>query len=152
VATPKSDSGVDLAVLLAQSATCGIAPPTPHVNITASPGGHIKWKYLTPLTLLHQPQIFILLAYFNLYSYQCLKSPRSFRVLTLLPGLDDSPLRCGLVESSLDDSPEYRALPYVWGSWATTKVVYIGNCYLRITESLHYALLNIRPPAGERKV
>lgn len=74
-----------------------------------------------------------------------LSSPRSFRVLNLLPSRDfDGPVFCEIREASLDDCVRYEALSYVWGAPALGHSVFVGNRTLRVTPNCLEALRHLR--------
>src|SRR6266536_1046623 len=80
----------------------------------------------------------------HVYSYTPLSTPRCFRVLEVSPGRIGEPLCCALIEHSLDDPPQYKALSYTWGDPTRTREVLIGDTKLGITENLYFALSSIR--------
>ena len=69
---------------------------------------------------------------------------RQIRRLSVSAGEFDQPL-CGFLDVvSLDDSPQYDALSYVWGeNFASTPMV-INNIDMAITENLDTALRYLR--------
>lgn len=100
---------------------------------------------------------------------------RQIRLLKLLPAksLDDD-IRCTIFHTSLDDSPSYEALSYVWGSEDNPSSIFVryhpqyiagasqqheaedrdtslDHCLqLGVTHNLHDALRHIRLPGLER--
>jgi hypothetical protein len=49
------------------------------------------------------------------YSYKPLSGERDFRLIDLLQGAGDDPISLTISHASLDSSPAYKALSYVWG-------------------------------------
>ncbi|KAF2107811.1 heterokaryon incompatibility protein-domain-containing protein, partial [Lophiotrema nucula] len=78
-----------------------------------------------------------------LYEYEYL--PEGYiRILELLPGALEDPLRCKLVPVKLSEAPNYAAISYVWGDNSVTDVLHIGDKILRITLNLRDALTRLR--------
>ena len=50
------------------------------------------------------------------YQYEPLCEPRAFRLVTLHSGSHRALLKCSVKNYTLDDSPEFQALSYTWGS------------------------------------
>ena len=50
------------------------------------------------------------------YQYEPLCESRAFRLVTLHSGSQDALLKCSVKNYTLDDSPEFQALSYTWGS------------------------------------
>ncbi|OTA87754.1 hypothetical protein M434DRAFT_23855 [Hypoxylon sp. CO27-5] len=77
---------------------------------------------------------------------------REIRVLTLLPGDFEEPLRVSVNTRSLDSSPIYNALSYVWGDPTSAgdpgNTIDINGCNFPVTANLHSALRHLRSPAG----
>lgn len=92
------------------------------------------------------------------FVYTRLSEARSIRLLTLLPGTDDSqaPLRCLLSEVSLDSKPDYEALSYTWatedGNRSTSEQVIVNECFILITRNCEAALRRVRLPEERRVV
>lgn len=84
------------------------------------------------------------------YKHSRLSSPRSIRILYLLPSANfDSPIHCNLREVSLDDHVDYEALSYVWGAPASGNTIFVnGNHTLNVTPSCREALGYLRPKRG----
>jgi hypothetical protein len=81
------------------------------------------------------------------YQYRSLDAAvNEIRILCWLPPLDDDDdeVRCELVHRSLDASPEYDAISYVWGELEPARLIYIGGTPMSITPNLHGALRQIR--------
>ncbi|EON68682.1 hypothetical protein W97_07940 [Coniosporium apollinis CBS 100218] len=58
----------------------------------------------------------------------------------------DAPIRCSLVQASLDKAPKYEALSYVWGDASDSVPLQIGNHTLQITRNLDTTLRHLRNP------
>jgi Heterokaryon incompatibility protein (HET) len=103
----------------------------------------------------------------ELYTYQpLLPSPSSIRLLRLLPGADETEIRCRISNHYLVPGrpfEEYEALSYVWGATNTTQriLIEVGDeepgdgldeelVYLEVTVNLHAALLHLRRPNSHR--
>ena len=67
------------------------------------------------------------------------------RVLSLLPGLFDDPLRCQLTVKSFEQQPTYDALSYMWGNPSDIRLITVDNDQaFPVTVSLDNALRHIR--------
>jgi hypothetical protein len=67
------------------------------------------------------------------------------RLVTLHPSRDrDSPLKCSLRIDSLDNSPDYEALSYTWGSGYGRDVIQIDRRWMGIRSNLSAALRELR--------
>ncbi|KAI1208547.1 HET-domain-containing protein [Annulohypoxylon truncatum] len=77
---------------------------------------------------------------------------REIRVLTLLPGAFEEPLRVSLSARSLDSAPVYKALSYVWGDPASASIagntVNIDGYDFPVTANLLAALRYLRSLLG----
>jgi len=77
--------------------------------------------------------------------YQKLEPAKAeIRLLSLLPGKKDKPIRCSLQVASLDAHPVFEALSYMWGDESTTKPITVEDTSLDVTQNLHAALLQLR--------
>jgi hypothetical protein len=90
------------------------------------------------------------------FAYAPLNHPRHFRLLHLTSPWCEQPadwkdtvLRGTLVETSLDNVPEYFALSYTWGDPSLSDVILIDERALKITQSCAAALR--RMVKGESK-
>lgn len=85
------------------------------------------------------------------YTYEPLQHEDSLRVLEILPGKHDAPIRCRVLEKT-PDSVVYEALSYSWGIPHFTKTVYEVNSQtiLRVTTNLSLAIRRLRPPEDSR--
>ena len=75
-----------------------------------------------------------------------LKGP-AFRLLRVLKGRDDDPLRCQLFESKIpssEDISDYAALSYTWGSTSRPCDIIINDCKMTVTKNVYLALRDLR--------
>ncbi|ROW06932.1 hypothetical protein VMCG_04118 [Cytospora schulzeri] len=80
-----------------------------------------------------------------------LSSPRSFRVLELLPSRNfDSTVCCEIREASLDDRVSYEALSYVWGVPTPGYSVSVDTKTLAVTPNCLLALRHLRLRSKQR--
>lgn len=79
-----------------------------------------------------------------LYSYCPLTVKSEIRVLHILSGIDDEPLRGTLVHEDLDTHPSYKTLSYTWGEPDFTCRIHIDGKELAITSGLDSALRRVR--------
>jgi hypothetical protein len=82
--------------------------------------------------------------------YLPLRPPASFRVLELQPGYHSNPIHCKLVNTSLEEAPNYEALSYCWGDLEDTQIINCNGRSFPITSNLHEALVNLRRPDRKR--
>jgi hypothetical protein len=80
------------------------------------------------------------------YVYEALSAERYFRLMILLPGSKDDPLRCALGVLPLGSVNDYAALSYVWGDSTVKVPMWCNGRRLYITENLHAALIHLRHP------
>ena len=81
------------------------------------------------------------------YVYKRLTQQSSFRILLLLPGTADDPLKCLLLEETLEvANNKYLAISYAWGDPPRNRVIMCGGYKTYITSNLHSALERIRQP------
>jgi hypothetical protein len=79
------------------------------------------------------------------YVYDPLPYGEYFRLLRLLPGAQNEPLRCELFIAEIKEAPRYEALSYVWGDLTLRKrPLQCGKGVLMITRNLKRALLRMR--------
>ena len=81
--------------------------------------------------------------------YQHFPLPRAngkpaIRLLVLLNGAEDAPIRCRLVHDFLHDSSIFEALSYCWGDPTVKKSIEVDDANFEVTENLHSALLHLR--------
>lgn len=79
------------------------------------------------------------------YQYRTLNKDE-IRLVSLWPGFKDSPLRASVYHTSLENSGQYRALSYVWGSSDKPHTMWTPDGHLPLTSSLEAALRRIRHP------
>jgi len=72
------------------------------------------------------------------------------RLLHIEAGVDESPIRCRLVTTSLESSPPYEALSYTWGSTEQDLTITCDNVPLFVTQNLHDAIQYLRNPEHKR--
>ncbi|WAO96031.1 Hypothetical protein NCS54_01368800 [Fusarium falciforme] len=69
------------------------------------------------------------------------------RILSLLPGLFNDPIRCGLTVEPIEQDLQYDALSYMWGDPSVTQPITVDNNEsFPATASLHEALRHLRLP------
>jgi hypothetical protein len=71
---------------------------------------------------------------------------RQIRLVELLPGIDTDDINCKLQVVTLDDSPKYEALSYVWGDINITRDIIIDGQAFPATINLETALRHLRKP------
>lgn len=74
------------------------------------------------------------------------------RLLRLLPGEAGEPVRCTLHVTSLDESPKYEAISYVWGDPADTRCISVNGHCRDVTVSLEAALRGLRRRSSPRQL
>ncbi|KAK0669246.1 ankyrin repeat-containing domain protein [Cercophora samala] len=76
----------------------------------------------------------------------------AIRLIRLLRGREDEPIRCELFETFLHqvDGFPYEALSYAWGDAPTSKEIQLCGKKAAVTESLHLALGYLRRPDEDR--
>ena len=77
-------------------------------------------------------------------SYRPLTTSTSTRVLTLLPGADDTAVAIHTREVDLRHSPKYEAVSYTWGSEGNEQTIYVNNNPFRIRVNLYRFLFRLR--------
>ncbi|KAJ4990452.1 heterokaryon incompatibility protein [Stagonosporopsis vannaccii] len=71
-------------------------------------------------------------------------SGRNIRLLSLESGTYKSPIKCHLIEASLDDLPEYEALSYAWGDSTSTEQIVCNGQIHHVTTNAARAMRRIR--------
>ena len=72
-------------------------------------------------------------------------SASCIRIIQLLPAQDpNDPLECRLLETSLENAPEYIAVSYVWGDEANPSMILCKGAQLSVTRNLDAALRRFR--------
>lgn len=79
------------------------------------------------------------------YQYQPIRSPDQLRMLKLLPGRDDEPIRIRLRHRPLSSMPQCEALSYEWGSPTRDHEIECEGKTLKVTANLLGALKRLRP-------
>lgn len=76
------------------------------------------------------------------------------RILILLPhhGHSAAPIKCHLQVSSLEESPGYEALSYVWGDQNSLVDIEVESQKVGITKNLHAALFRLRVEGKKRRL
>lgn len=72
------------------------------------------------------------------------RSQREIRILYLLPGKYDDPVRCELHTVSLSNKPGYEALSYSWGDQNVRHPIEVDGEEAYITTNLYNALRRLR--------
>jgi len=73
------------------------------------------------------------------------RESREFRLLCLAPSKDyTAPIQCKIFHSSLDETPKYEALSYVWGDPSVTEDILVYDTRRAVTKNLELALRHIR--------
>jgi len=88
---------------------------------------------------------------FQTYQYAPLRHPRSIRLLRLKHSSGSS-LRWEIIEASVDNSPDYEALSYVWGSSTLEETILCNGKPLKVTSNCAEALRNLQPPPGGERL
>ena len=74
---------------------------------------------------------------------------REIRLVTIKAGPKEDQIRCVLKHVSLDDSPGYAALSYVWGDPSIRVPILIDEHPFEVTENLALALRSLRQPEND---
>ncbi|ROW05666.1 hypothetical protein VMCG_05273 [Cytospora schulzeri] len=77
---------------------------------------------------------------------------KQIRILHLLPGEGDDPIRCELQLANLGDQPYYEALSYVWGDAQDVRPILLEGREVQVTTNLEAALRGLRFPAETRRM
>lgn len=85
----------------------------------------------------------------HVFQHLPLTRSNDIRLMQLLPGDPDQPLRCKIIHVSLDQNPSYEAVSYVWGQGAPTSdspslAVEHGLGQLKVTENCYRVLRPLR--------
>ncbi|KAF2138645.1 uncharacterized protein K452DRAFT_233679, partial [Aplosporella prunicola CBS 121167] len=85
------------------------------------------------------------------YHYKCLPDERkSFRLLKLLPGKGEDPIRCELSIEDVDNAPPYEAISYTWGEPADKISVLCHGKHTIVAIHLRDALRRLRHENASR--
>ena len=76
--------------------------------------------------------------------------PDHIRLLYIEAGVDESPVRCRLVTTSLEASPPYEALSYTWGSTEQDSTIICDNVLIFVTQNLYDVIKYPRNSEHER--
>lgn len=72
------------------------------------------------------------------------------RLVRLLPGNPDDPIKCTLHAVDLHKVADAEALSYRWGSMSTSRTISIDKVSFTVTENLFQALIHLRNVENER--
>ena len=75
---------------------------------------------------------------------------REIRLVTIKSGTQPEPIRCNLSYVSLNDTPKYEALSYVWGAPSVRIPILLDEHPFGVTQNLSLALRFLRLPTGDR--
>ncbi|OCT44663.1 hypothetical protein CLCR_06374 [Cladophialophora carrionii] len=78
------------------------------------------------------------------YVYESLNEIHDFRLLELLPGDYNKPIRCRLRLARLAAQPLYNAVSYTWGPRPANKTILINDVEFLVRRNLHELLLELR--------
>ncbi|MCJ1315428.1 hypothetical protein MMC15_000747 [Xylographa vitiligo] len=67
-----------------------------------------------------------------------------FRLITLLPGGRDDPIKCRVTKACFRDSPRYEALSYAWGEPAGLLTIDVDGLQFPVFSNLQIALAHLR--------
>ncbi|KAG6368461.1 hypothetical protein INS49_002668 [Diaporthe citri] len=106
-------------------------------------GGHQQQKLRYELTLMYQ-------------SAHIVDGSENIRILHLLPGKRDDPIRTRLQSCSVGNPPSYEAVSYAWGSKLDNAVIIVCeggvDYHVEIPRSLHGALKQLRHDSNPRLI
>ncbi|VUC30110.1 unnamed protein product [Clonostachys rosea] len=77
-------------------------------------------------------------------------SKAEIRIITIMHGWRGGPIQCHLSTVSLDDSPSYEALSYVWGDPSSPGHIFLNGRRFSVTRNLACALGFLRHPTQDR--
>ena len=77
-------------------------------------------------------------------------SDREIRLLDLLPGERDDPIRCATRVVSLDQHPDFETVSYVWGDRKGERAIKVSGQSISITSNLYAGLLRLRQAKEKR--
>ncbi|KAH8655287.1 heterokaryon incompatibility protein-domain-containing protein [Xylariales sp. PMI_506] len=77
---------------------------------------------------------------------------RQIRIIRLLRGYYEDPVKCELWTAHLDEGPEYEALSYAWGDPSQRCPILLDGAVFQVTTNLEAALRRIRDPAADRNI
>ncbi|KAM0426550.1 hypothetical protein ACHAPT_008242 [Fusarium lateritium] len=79
-------------------------------------------------------------------------SQRQIRILRLLPGDGQEPVRCELETAFLADDPSYQALSYAWGDPLDRRPIFVDGKTTNVTVNLFNALRRLRLQDDEQRL
>ncbi|KAI4862198.1 HET-domain-containing protein [Hypoxylon rubiginosum] len=80
------------------------------------------------------------------------QADRQIRLVTICPGTWSDKIKCEVHVASMDDSPYYEALSYVWGDANKTKPISVDDQIFPVTENLYFALRRLRYTESPRVI
>lgn len=86
----------------------------------------------------------------NVYTDQKLIGTSKTRVVHLLPGHREEPVRCTLDTVDFQQIGQYEALSYVWGRLPAPEMISVNGIPFSVTENLFHALKHLRLDSCER--
>ncbi|KAF2147007.1 uncharacterized protein K452DRAFT_218122, partial [Aplosporella prunicola CBS 121167] len=86
------------------------------------------------------------------YQYEPLPGTdqKHIRLLQLLPGCEEDPVRCSIQAEHIDNVPRYEAVSYVWGDRSDTAEVLCHGMPLSVPANLVDALQRFRKKTDPR--
>ena len=84
------------------------------------------------------------------FKHDPINSATDIRLLELQPGHHGDPIRCSLRGVHIDQSGDFEALSYAWGSLNDLRTIECGQGRLQVTVSLDAALRHLRQPNKPR--
>jgi len=84
--------------------------------------------------------------------YPPLESPDQIRLLKIHPGEPDDSIEISFVTASLNDTPDYDALSYTWGSLTERSLISVNGDYMPVPRSAFKALHALRRSSCERLI
>ena len=81
-----------------------------------------------------------------MYPYRPLSTPKSIRLFELFPSFEGENLQGRMLDTTLDDCPNYEAISYVWGSEIDKITIQCDGHELQITQNLAGALRRFQLP------
>jgi hypothetical protein len=88
----------------------------------------------------------------NTYQYTKLPSPTVIRILELLPGKTNDPIKFSLRIADWVEDPSFEAISYAWGDPTDVLECFAENKSFWITKSLYQALQNFRYEEETRNI
>ncbi|KAI0188672.1 heterokaryon incompatibility protein-domain-containing protein [Xylaria flabelliformis] len=86
------------------------------------------------------------------YQYSSHLGASNIRVLSIQPGLEESPIECQLEERDLESDVIEEALSYVWGEPTLDKAIKVDGKSFRVTANLSNILRSLRCQDVPRKI